>query len=57
MNIESSLAPDPHPVDRQTKAICRDAWRVFRLAQFLEMAPTKCMSFPILEHRRRCLDG
>jgi uncharacterized protein len=32
---------DPHPVDTQTKAICRDAWRVFRLAQFLELTPTE----------------
>jgi len=32
---------DPQPVDSQTKAICRDAWRVFRLAQFLELTPTE----------------
>ncbi len=30
-----------HPVDLQTKAICRDAWRIFRLAQFLELTPVE----------------
>ena len=31
----------PHPVDDRTKRICDDAWRVLRLAQFLELTPSE----------------
>ena len=37
---------DHHRVDRQTKAICHDAWRLFRLAQFLELTPTEVRELP-----------
>jgi uncharacterized protein YbcC (UPF0753/DUF2309 family) len=36
----------PHPVDAQTKAICDGAWRLFRLAQFLELAPIEVRQLP-----------
>ena len=29
-----------HAVDRRTQTICRDAWRLFHLAQFLELTPS-----------------
>lgn len=30
-----------HGVDSRTARVCRDAWRVFRLAQFLDLAPAE----------------
>jgi uncharacterized protein YbcC (UPF0753/DUF2309 family) len=30
---------ESHPVDHNTVAVCHDAWRLFHLAQFLELAP------------------
>ncbi len=40
------LVAADHPVDRQTKAICQKAWRLFRLAQFLELAPIEVEQLP-----------
>jgi uncharacterized protein YbcC (UPF0753/DUF2309 family) len=33
------IAHDSHHVDPWTRAVCRKAWRLFHLAQFLELAP------------------
>ena len=43
---QNRTAPDPHPIDRHTKAVCHSAWRFFRLAQFLEMAPIEVQELP-----------
>jgi uncharacterized protein YbcC (UPF0753/DUF2309 family) len=40
------IAPDVESVDRQTEAICHRAWRLFRLAQFLEMTPVEVQELP-----------
>jgi uncharacterized protein len=40
------IAPDLDSVDRQTQAICHRAWRLFRLAQFLEMTPVEVQELP-----------
>ncbi len=36
---ESVAEGGVHNVDPKTQAICRDAWRLFHLAQFLELSP------------------
>ena len=36
---EDHVKESGHSVDTRTKAICRDAWRLFHLAQFLEISP------------------
>ncbi|TFG63849.1 MAG: DUF2309 family protein, partial [Nitrospirales bacterium] len=33
------MGKSAHPVDPLTQGICQDAWRVFHLAQFLELSP------------------
>jgi uncharacterized protein YbcC (UPF0753/DUF2309 family) len=43
---QNRTAPDPNPTDRHTKAVCHSAWRFFRLAQFLEMAPIEVQELP-----------
>ena len=36
---QTLVARNNHAVDRRTQAICRDAWRLFHLAQFLGLTP------------------
>lgn len=38
---QNLIAPAHRLVDRRTKAICHGAWRLFRLAQFLELTPAE----------------
>ena len=38
-------------VDRHTQAICRDAWRLFHLAQFLELTPQEVEEIPLTDAR------
>ena len=40
------MALYPNRIDRHTKAVCHSAWRFFRLAQFLEMAPVEVQALP-----------
>jgi len=35
-----------HPVDGYTQAVCNNAWRIFHLAQFLELTPRDVEQFP-----------
>lgn len=39
------LGDDPHSVDQTKQATCRDAWRLFHLAQFLELSPIELHDF------------
>jgi len=39
VEYEDGMGLDGHPVDPTTQAICRDAWRLFHLAQCLEVSP------------------
>ena len=36
---EQLIAPNSHAHDYNTQGVCRDAWRLFHLAQFLELSP------------------
>ena len=36
---ENRMGEGAHPVDATTQAVCRDAWRLFHLAQVLELSP------------------
>ena len=36
---QQNRASDNHAVDRSTQAACRDGWRIYRLAQRLELGP------------------
>ena len=36
---EQVNGPNSHTSDHDTQAVCRDAWRLFHLAQFLELSP------------------
>ena len=37
---------DSHSVDRYTQAVCSDGWRLFHLAQFLELTPREVEELP-----------
>ncbi|MEO2018873.1 MAG: DUF2309 domain-containing protein [Fuerstiella sp.] len=37
---------DSHSVDRYTQAVCSDGWRLFHLAQFLELTPREVEALP-----------
>ena len=37
---------DSHSVDRYTQAVCNDGWRLFHLAQFLELTPRDVEELP-----------
>ena len=39
MEYDDRMEQSRHAVDAQTQAICRDAWRLFHLAQCLEVSP------------------
>ena len=56
MNIESSLARTPIPGPSDESHLPR-AWRVFRLAQFLELTPTEVHELSDSSIARCCLDG
>ena len=36
---EQLIGPNSHAPDHYTQGVCRDAWRLFHLAQFLELSP------------------
>jgi len=36
---EQMIGLNSHGIDHYTQAVCRDAWRLFHLAQFLELSP------------------
>lgn len=42
---EDHVGEGVHAVDPRTQAICRDAWRLFHLAQFLELSPIEVHDF------------
>ncbi len=42
---ESQVKNSAHAVDPRTQAMCRDAWRLFHLAQFLELSPIELHDF------------
>jgi len=39
VEYEERMVPSGHAVDPKTPALCRDAWRLFHLAQCLEVSP------------------
>ena len=45
------LMGEPSPVDPRTRTICRDGWRLFHLAQFLQLTPRELKQLSLTKAR------